>query len=315
MDMDAETMNWPLTSLTEKASPLPSSSDRPVTYQPPSALTALFGTIAAMVAALVVSVVFTTILVIILVRPHGSQRVGEDEVLRMLADLADKPGGLILLLGPAQLCLLLAAYFGASRSDQDLGERLGMRRFSNPWVTMLLVLGGTIFVGMISNLIAGQLVGEGGHLEYMLDLMHAGAGMVAVSNVLILGLVPGICEEVLFRGFLQERLLQSWNPLKAITVSTFLFAILHVDPAHAMAVVPLGAWFGFVAWRTGSLWTAIICHTFNNVVTATTVRVYVNEDGTSSLSEQAVMFVLIISFLYFVVGFAFLLWRPIPSRN
>ncbi len=69
---------------------------------------------------------------------------------------------------------------------------------------------------------------------------------------------------MLFRGYAQRRLLQRWHPAAAVGVSSALFAAAHLDPVHVVGVVPLGIWFGIVAWLTGSIWPAIICHTANN---------------------------------------------------
>jgi membrane protease YdiL (CAAX protease family) len=82
---------------------------------------------------------------------------------------------------------------------------------------------------------------------------------------LILTAVPAIIEEIFFRGYIQRRLLQRWSPTVAIAVSTTLFAIVHMDSLqHIVAVVPLGAVLGLLAYQTNSIKPGMIVHAIHN---------------------------------------------------
>lgn len=82
---------------------------------------------------------------------------------------------------------------------------------------------------------------------------------------LILTVLPAVIEEVFFRGYIQRRLLQRWSPAVAIGVSTALFAIVHMDSLqHIVAVVPLGAVLGLLAYRTNSIKPGMIVHAIHN---------------------------------------------------
>jgi membrane protease YdiL (CAAX protease family) len=84
----------------------------------------------------------------------------------------------------------------------------------------------------------------------------AGAFLVAIA------LPAGLMEELLFRGYMQRRLLQRWPPWVAIAVTTVLFAVMHVTPHVVVIALSLSLWFGFLAWRTGSVWPCVVCHAF-----------------------------------------------------
>ena len=58
--------------------------------------------------------------------------------------------------------------------------------------------------------------------------------------------------------------MQRFSPFWAIAISTGIFAAAHMDPQHAVGVIPLGVWLGVIAWRTGSVWPAMLCHAMNN---------------------------------------------------
>ena len=42
------------------------------------------------------------------------------------------------------------------------------------------------------------------------------------------------------------------------------FAAAHIEPAHALLVLPLGLWFGWLRQRTDSLWPSLVAHIVNN---------------------------------------------------
>jgi hypothetical protein len=60
-------------------------------------------------------------------------------------------------------------------------------------------------------------------------------------------------------------LLQRWHPAAAIGASTGFFTLAHFDPQHMLAIIPLGIWLGYLAWRTGTLWPGMLCHAAQNV--------------------------------------------------
>ncbi|WP_242371571.1 CPBP family intramembrane glutamic endopeptidase [Anaeromyxobacter sp. SG26] len=72
------------------------------------------------------------------------------------------------------------------------------------------------------------------------------------------------CEEIAFRGYLQTTLLARRAPAVAIAGSSLLFAVIHLDPVRFPALLVLGAVFGWLAWRSGSLWPAVAAHAANN---------------------------------------------------
>ena len=85
-----------------------------------------------------------------------------------------------------------------------------------------------------------------------------------VIFVLLIAFLPGFIEETMFRGYIQQRFMTRWSPWKAIGVTSVLFALVHVTP-HGMAVaLPLGVWFGYIAWKCGSIGPCIACHAFVN---------------------------------------------------
>ncbi len=87
-------------------------------------------------------------------------------------------------------------------------------------------------------------------------------------------LMAGFCEEVLFRGFilkgLQTRLGKGW----ALIITSALFGIFHILPHKMVATGLIGLWLGFLYLRTGSLWSNVYAHAFNNAIALSAIYAF-----------------------------------------
>jgi membrane protease YdiL (CAAX protease family) len=81
-------------------------------------------------------------------------------------------------------------------------------------------------------------------------------------------LLAPVCEEAVFRGYLQRTLALRRTPAAAVALAAVLFALRHLDPVRFPALALLGGLFGWIAWRTGSIWPAIAAHVANNAAAA-----------------------------------------------
>lgn len=77
-------------------------------------------------------------------------------------------------------------------------------------------------------------------------------------------------EEFFFRGFLQTKLSEVFSPKVSIGITSFLFAIGHVltlrKPGSALVFFP-SLLFGWLRWRTGSLFACVLFHASCNLLT------------------------------------------------
>jgi membrane protease YdiL (CAAX protease family) len=77
-----------------------------------------------------------------------------------------------------------------------------------------------------------------------------------------LALLPGISEELVFRGLLQRA---AGPGVRAIALSGCAFAAFHIDPHHVIGVLPLGLFLAWTASRCGT-WVTIFAHVMNNTL-------------------------------------------------
>lgn len=181
--------------------------------------------------------------------------------------LQDSPQGVLLLVLPGQLVLLAAALAAASLSRLHWRERLALEAPRAGGKVLIACLLGTLSVGFANEWLVTLLFPEPSEaLESISKMLIEPRGLYGVLIVFFAGVVPGVCEELFFRGYAQSRLVARWGGLRGLVLPSLFFAALHFDPQHMLGVLPIGFWLGFVAWRTSSTWTSMLCHAFNNIV-------------------------------------------------
>jgi membrane protease YdiL (CAAX protease family) len=94
----------------------------------------------------------------------------------------------------------------------------------------------------------------------------------SVIFIAVLGVtLAPICEEILFRGFLQPLLVRSLGAAGGILLASIPFGLLHLQEygnswRHALLISLAGASFGWMRYRTGSTKAAAVMHASYNSV-------------------------------------------------
>lgn len=85
-----------------------------------------------------------------------------------------------------------------------------------------------------------------------------------------MGLIPGIVEEMFFRGFLFNALRQTTRPLGTILATAAAFGLFHIFPGGLLAIERLlpstlmGLVLGWVRHRSSSIWPGVLLHVTHN---------------------------------------------------
>lgn len=129
------------------------------------------------------------------------------------------------------------------------------------WLALPVLVAGTLTLGGLLWRLGITLFPSEDVLAAYRDSLGAFdgvAGLVAVS------VVPGICEELLFRGAILGLLRHRFPVWGAIVVQAVCFALLHALAVRLPYTFALGVVFGVLVVRTGSLWPAIVAHAAHN---------------------------------------------------
>ena len=100
--------------------------------------------------------------------------------------------------------------------------------------------------------------------------------------VLLMAVVPAICEELAFRGFVLSGLRHLGHKGMAILISSLFFGIVHAFLQQSINAFILGMLLGYIAVQTGSLLPGVVFHAIHNslaiaingVVTVDTLEQY-----------------------------------------
>jgi hypothetical protein len=84
-------------------------------------------------------------------------------------------------------------------------------------------------------------------------------------------LLPAVCEELAFRGFILTGLARRFRPWTAIFLSSFLFALYQMTVFQFVPHFVLGLILGFLTLRTGSVFPAMVFHLVYNCLIISTV--------------------------------------------
>ena len=192
-------------------------------------------------------------------------------ILSKLGDLGIW-SGLLLEAGFLAIPLLFARWTGLSPLRSSGFSRLSIRQ-----VTAILTASlGSMWLlkGLVDfqhSVMGMDTTGEREQIGKFIESMGGlGPGMI------LLVIVPALCEETLFRGILLRGFAAQFSPFRALVYTTGLFAIMHANAglARPMLMVFLGMYFGTVVWLTGSLWAGVLAHAINNGATLLILRMY-----------------------------------------
>lgn len=112
----------------------------------------------------------------------------------------------------------------------------------------------------------------------IVDLMLSlSGGWDLALQLLVVALIPAVCEEIFFRGCLQQ-IMQKWtkNAHAAIVVTAVLFSLAHGDVYGFVPRLVLGTLLGYLFYLSGSMMVNICAHFFNNALIVVLYYLYHN---------------------------------------
>jgi membrane protease YdiL (CAAX protease family) len=130
--------------------------------------------------------------------------------------------------------------------------------FSIRWWWPPAILALAVVMAIVVHYLAGYINESGGfssppYLYYDTDYPYLYA-------ILSIAVVPGIFEELMFRGVFISQLKKMMNTVSSIWVSAIVFAILHLSPVALIWLLPAGLITGWMRFKTGQLWPGMLFH-------------------------------------------------------
>lgn len=187
-----------------------------------------------------------------------------------LLEVFDEPGGALAMMIGLQVGNGLTPWIAAKLSPLPWRRRLSWAPARLPWRALAALLATDLGISCAVLIVAAALQGAGliplddPSKDWLAVALFTSPLSIALPLVAASSLLPGFCEELLFRGYMQTGLLARWRPWLAVVVTSAVFAALHGE--YAWGIFPGGLWLGYMAWRSGSVFPGMICHFASNAI-------------------------------------------------
>ena len=226
--------------------------------------------------------------------------------------------------------MIFASYKIRENSFFGKGYKLSNKHYSplGPALCVVLVMIATLATTFISDSVISLLPPMPEWLEDMQKNVTQGDFLL---NFLCVSIFAPFFEEWLCRGMVLRGLLnyehknkagetvRGLKPVWAIVISAAFFALIHFNSWQGIAAFAMGLVFGYVYYRTGSIWLTMLMHFTNNTFALILSNVDSLKD-IESMSEilPTPLFWAILAFcVAFIVYFVykFLAIKPLSSQG
>ncbi len=155
---------------------------------------------------------------------------------------------------------------GVPKKDMRKTFRIRLCRLGFLFGGFVLMMG-TILVGMLLTSITSMLFPESA--ESMTGSMEAIYSYGYGVCLLLIALLPAVCEELLFRGFLLSSLEHTMKKRAAILTAAIVFGLYHMNLVQTPTTALIGMALCYVAVQSESLLPGMLMHFFNNALSVT----------------------------------------------
>ena len=137
----------------------------------------------------------------------------------------------------------------------------------SPWLPLMIFAG--IAICFSAAQINAALVSVFDYSSFSSEVLWGNLGSMEpyeiVLQFIVMCVVPGFCEEFLFRGAILTNCLP-FGRSNAILISALLFAMMHQNVEQVLYTFVAGIVLGLIYEYTGSIWNCTLLHICNNFV-------------------------------------------------
>lgn len=173
----------------------------------------------------------------------------------------------------------------------------------------LILWFGTYLIVLLITQITMYLFPEG-----LLDIADGMSDFISGNpmavSVLVIAIMPAICEEMLYRGFIQHSF-QAIGKWPRILLVGFMFGLFHLDPYRFLPTALLGMAITYAMIQTGNLIVPVFMHFINNMPAV--YFAYIGGESTLITQNQMLITIGAFSFLAAFSPFLILLGAKLLS--
>lgn len=79
-----------------------------------------------------------------------------------------------------------------------------------------------------------------------------------------IGIVPAVCEEIMYRGYVMRTFEKTLSIWPAILISGVIFGLYHMQLTNLLPLTAIGIVLAYVTWTSKSIYPAMLAHLINN---------------------------------------------------
>ena len=117
------------------------------------------------------------------------------------------------------------------------------------------------------------------HETHMENTFGSGGLLLTMLGI---GIITPVVEEIIFRGMVMYELGRAFPPVAVIIVQGAVFGLFHLVPVQIFYTIPLGIYFGYIAYKSGSVWPAAAGHIAMNAVS-----ILLSSEGMAGIVETS----------------------------
>lgn len=190
------------------------------------------------------------------------QSAGEADVVSVTQQVLNQytENALYLLLAASVICIPVFAllFRGDRKKEQTVKER---ETSITAW-SVLVVMAVALCVSLNALIGFSGLDKFSQKYQQVAETLYSGGVLLELLTVGILG---PVCEELIFRGLMFQRLCGYVKPVIAVLVSALMFGVYHGNIVQGVYAFVLGTVMALCYLRFQTLWAPIVIHVVANI--------------------------------------------------
>lgn len=167
---------------------------------------------------------------------------------------------LVLCTTMSAIMIAIWYYFAYGRKKEER-EKLSLKGYA---ILVLLSIGMYFVSSFLATITSGWFEDAGSKFDQLMEMIDMGN---PVLTFFAAALMAPLGEECLLRGMVLRNLQKyKFSVTAAIIIQGVLFGVIHGNLIQGIYAIPLGILYGYVAYRTKSVWPSIMMHFINNSI-------------------------------------------------
>ena len=170
-----------------------------------------------------------------------------------------------LIEGMAAICTIpfLTWMFHRDRMKEKMAGKAPVKKATLGYYIPAILISVAASIALNNLIVIGNFASySSGYTETMSAFYSANF----LLQIVVLALIIPICEELVFRGLVFNRLKEDGSVIGAIIYSSLIFGLLHGNMVQIVYGSLLGLLLAWLYQQMGSIWAPILAHIFMNLV-------------------------------------------------